>query len=87
MEPERRSYMSQRLRLNYVVWGAESRPPVLLVHGGRDHARNWDFVAAARGTAFHCYRSVQIKNAGHWVHHDQLQAFLDVLLPFLRGDS
>jgi pimeloyl-ACP methyl ester carboxylesterase len=47
MEPERRSYISQRLMLNYVVWGDERKPPVLLVHGGRDHARNWDFVAAA----------------------------------------
>jgi len=45
MEPVSRSYTSQRLRLNYVLWGDERKPPVLLVHGGRDHARNWDFVA------------------------------------------
>jgi pimeloyl-ACP methyl ester carboxylesterase len=44
-EPESRWYTSQRLRLHYVVWGDERNPPVLLVHGGRDHARNWDFVA------------------------------------------
>lgn len=46
-EPESRWYTSQRLRLHYVVWGDERNPPVLLVHGGRDHARNWDFVARA----------------------------------------
>src|SRR5947209_2362708 len=47
MEPEQRFYLSQRLRLSYCVWGDERKPPVLLVHGGRDHARNWDYLAAA----------------------------------------
>jgi pimeloyl-ACP methyl ester carboxylesterase len=28
-----------------VDWGNESAPPMLLIHGGRDHARNWDWVA------------------------------------------
>jgi pimeloyl-ACP methyl ester carboxylesterase len=45
MEPESRFYTSQRLKLHYVVWGDEARPPILLVHGMRDHARNWDAVA------------------------------------------
>jgi len=45
MEPETRYYSSQRLTLHYVVWGDERKPAVLLIHGGRDHARNWDFVA------------------------------------------
>src|SRR5579863_206693 len=47
MEPEQRHYTSQRLKLSYVVWGDERRPPIVLVHGGRDHARNWDVVAEA----------------------------------------
>ena len=29
------------------MWGDESKPPLLLIHGGRDHARNWDAVAEA----------------------------------------
>jgi pimeloyl-ACP methyl ester carboxylesterase len=45
MEPQSRFYTSQRLRLHYVVWGDEANPPLLLIHGGRDHARNWDRVA------------------------------------------
>ena len=46
-EPKSEYYESQRLRMHYVVWEADSgKPPLLLVHGGRDHARNWDFVAA-----------------------------------------
>lgn len=44
-EPEDRYFESSRLRLHYVVWGDESNPPLLLVHGSRDHARSWDFVA------------------------------------------
>ena len=38
-------YVSQRLRLHFVDWGNEDKPPLVLVHGGRDHARNWDWVA------------------------------------------
>ena len=38
-------YVSQRLRLHYVDWGNERAPLLVLVHGGRDHARNWDWVA------------------------------------------
>ena len=44
-EPTSRYYTSQRLKLHYVVWGDESRPAILLIHGNRDHARTWDDVA------------------------------------------
>ena len=43
--PASQFYISQRLRLHYVDWGNEGAPPLLLVHGGRDHCRNWDWVA------------------------------------------
>jgi pimeloyl-ACP methyl ester carboxylesterase len=43
--PTSHLYYSQRLRLHYVDWGNESAPPLLLIHGGRDHCRNWDWVA------------------------------------------
>ncbi len=43
--PASRFFVSQRLRLHYVDWGNEDRPVLLLVHGGRDHARSWDAVA------------------------------------------
>ncbi len=46
-EPIDRYFESSRLKLHYVAWGDESKPPLLLVHGGRDHARSWDFVAQA----------------------------------------
>lgn len=43
--PASHTYISQRLRLHYVDWGNPDAPPLLLVHGGRDHCRNWDWVA------------------------------------------
>lgn len=46
-EPESRYYYSQRLKLHYVVWGDEGKPPLMLIHGGRDHCRSWDAVALA----------------------------------------
>jgi pimeloyl-ACP methyl ester carboxylesterase len=43
--PTSQSYISQRLRLHYVDWGNPTAPPLLLIHGGQDHCRNWDWVA------------------------------------------
>ncbi|MDE2405705.1 MAG: alpha/beta hydrolase [Sphingomonadales bacterium] len=43
--PTSHSFISQRLRLNYVDWGNREAPPLILQHGGRDHARSWDWVA------------------------------------------
>lgn len=43
--PTSRTYFSQRLRLHYVDWGNAGAPPLILLHGGRDHCRNWDWVA------------------------------------------
>ena len=45
--PTSRIFFSQRLRLHYVDWGNPGGSPLLLVHGGRDHCRNWDWVANA----------------------------------------
>lgn len=51
--PSTSSFLSQRLRLSYVDWGNESAPPAVLIHGGRDHARNWDAVARHLQDHFH----------------------------------
>jgi pimeloyl-ACP methyl ester carboxylesterase len=44
--PASRVYFSERLRLHYADWGNPDAPPLILLHGGRDHCRNWDWVAA-----------------------------------------
>ena len=43
--PTSHTYFSQRLRLHYIDWGNPDAPPMILIHGGRDHCRNWDWVA------------------------------------------
>ena len=43
--PSSQSYFSQRLRLHYADWGNPDKPPLILVHGGEDHCRSWDWVA------------------------------------------
>jgi len=51
--PTSHYYYSQRLKLHYVDWGNPDKPPMLLIHGGRDHARNWDWVAQALRDDYH----------------------------------
>ncbi len=51
--PSSSFYYSQRLRLHYVDWGNPDKPLLLLIHGGRDHARNWDWVARALRDDWH----------------------------------
>ena len=51
--PASRSWTSQRLRLHYADWGNPSAPPLILLHGGRDHCRSWDWVAASLRDRFH----------------------------------
>jgi pimeloyl-ACP methyl ester carboxylesterase len=51
--PTSHRYFSQRLRLHYVDWGNPGAPALLLVHGGRDHCRSWDWVARALRKNFH----------------------------------
>lgn len=60
--PTSQSFISQRLRLHYVDWGNSEKPPLLLVHGGRDHCRNWDWVAQGLRDEWHC---VAMDHRGH----------------------
>ncbi len=46
-------FVSQRLRLHYADWGNPDAPPLLLVHGGRDHCRSWDWVAQELARDWH----------------------------------
>ncbi|PYO33708.1 MAG: alpha/beta hydrolase, partial [Candidatus Rokuibacteriota bacterium] len=51
--PTSHTYFSQRLRLHCVDWGNPGKPPLLLIHGGRDHCRNWDWTAVALRDDWH----------------------------------
>jgi pimeloyl-ACP methyl ester carboxylesterase len=52
-EPVDRFYESQGLRLHYADWGNDTAPPLILIHGGLDHCRNWDAVARELQPHFH----------------------------------
>ena len=51
--PISRRFVSQRLRLHFVDWGNEAAPPLVLVHGGQDHCRAWDWVARRLAADWH----------------------------------
>ena len=51
--PSSQTYYSQRLRLHYADWGNSDKPPLILLHGGRDHCRNWDWTAEALRDDWH----------------------------------
>ena len=51
--PQSHYFPSGCLQLHYVDWGNPTAPPLLLVHGGLDHCRNWDWVAEALQDRYH----------------------------------
>src|SRR3546814_18921009 len=61
-----RTYVSQHLRLHLVDWGNPDAPPPPLLHGGRDHCRNWDWVALELRSDFHI---IAPHLMGHGVSH------------------
>jgi pimeloyl-ACP methyl ester carboxylesterase len=62
------------------LWG-RIRCPTLLVYG----AESWSSNPLDDGRAAH-FKNAQValfENAGHWVHHDQLDKFLALVRSFL----
>jgi pimeloyl-ACP methyl ester carboxylesterase len=51
--PTSHRFLSQRLRLHYVDWGNSDLEPLLMIHGGRDHCRNWDWIAHSMREKWH----------------------------------
>jgi len=46
IEPRSATLVVQGSRRGICVWGDPDAPPVMLVHGLLDHARNWDWIAS-----------------------------------------
>lgn len=53
LSPTSHFFTSLRTRLHYVDWGNRSAPTLILVHGGSDHARSWDWTARALARDYH----------------------------------
>ncbi len=64
--PTSQTFISQRLKLNYFDWAQteadRKKPPLVLVHGGRDHARSWDWTAEQLCEDYHV---VAMDHRGH----------------------
>jgi esterase len=59
--------------------------PVLVVRGAlSDYVEDRDLPAFAR--FFPAFRLVTIAGAGHWVHAERTEPFLDAVTPFLAGE-
>jgi pimeloyl-ACP methyl ester carboxylesterase len=73
--PTSQTFISQRLRLHYLDWGNRGKPPLVLVHGGRDHARSWDWTAEQLRDDWHV---VAMDHRGHgdseWVSDGNYRA-------------
>ena len=92
MEPISHFFYSHRLKLQFWDWGTEGKPALMLVHGGLDHARNWDAVARALRDDFHVY-ALDLRGHGNsgWAygamytiaeHILDLSALLDIIGEF-----
>jgi pimeloyl-ACP methyl ester carboxylesterase len=64
MEPISHYYYSHRLKISFWDWGHNGKPTLILVHGGLDHARNWDWVARELRKNFHVY-AIDLRGHGN----------------------
>jgi len=55
LEPASHYFYSDRLKLQFWDWGTNGKPVLILVHGTRDHARSWDWIARALRDDYHVY--------------------------------
>ena len=85
--PEDRELRVGNLRLHYLDWGNEHRPPLVFLHGGALTAHTWDVVCLALRDHYHC---LALDQRGHgdsdWAddysherHCEDIEGFIDQL--------
>src|ERR1039457_293017 len=92
MEPISHFFYSDRLKLQFWDYGQDGKPSLVLVHGGLDHARSWDWVARSLREHYHVY-ALDLRGHGNsaWApgamysvveHVLDLAALLDIIDDF-----
>jgi pimeloyl-ACP methyl ester carboxylesterase len=92
MEPVSHFFYSDRLKLQFWDYGQDGKPSLVLVHGGLDHARSWDWVARTLREEYHVY-ALDLRGHGNsaWApgalysiaeHVLDLSALLDIINDF-----
>jgi pimeloyl-ACP methyl ester carboxylesterase len=92
IEPISHFFYSDRLKLQFWDYGQDGKPSLVLVHGGLDHARNWDWVARVLREEYHVY-ALDLRGHGNseWAHGGMyslaehvldLSALLDIVNDF-----
>lgn len=92
MEPISHFFYSDRLKLQFWDYGSDGKPSIVLVHGGLDHARSWDWVARFLREQYHVY-ALDLRGHGNsaWApgalysvaeHLLDLSALLDIIDDF-----
>jgi pimeloyl-ACP methyl ester carboxylesterase len=92
LEPISHFFYSDRLKLQFWDYGTDNKPALVLVHGGLDHARNWDWVARSLREHYHVY-ALDLRGHGNsaWApgamysiaeHVLDLSALLDIIDDF-----
>jgi pimeloyl-ACP methyl ester carboxylesterase len=85
--PEDRDIKVGDLRLHYLDWGNEDRPPLVFLHGGALTAHTWDVVCLALRDDYHCLAldarghgdSDRADDYSHERHCEDISGFIEQL--------
>jgi pimeloyl-ACP methyl ester carboxylesterase len=80
-DPAIGTFLPEDFAVDLTRFYREISAPTLLCHGTESWTTNPE--TDGRGAYFSDHRTVVFENAGHWLHHDQLEAFLQALREFL----
>jgi pimeloyl-ACP methyl ester carboxylesterase len=80
-DPATGNFLPEDFAVDLPAFWREIHVPTLLCHGTESWQTNPE--SDGRAAHFRDHRTVAFDNAGHWLHHDQLEAFLVVLREFL----